>query len=565
MIGVFDADPDSDTYGHSLDCFPLICDEEDGCCIDPKEGKFPASELAAGTWTDSSGTEHVILFASFHPDYQGRDCYEEPDNTDCPWIKEMAGTLAVIDPEGGRLLGVENFNDLSSKVYDFGLCDTDQWFDLRSIAWNPCACDETCQDGLLYVTAMKYGPTDHCHDGAKTVDGQDKCHRHDVAMESYVLAFSYQMEDCNEYKWIRLEGVKTLPVREGECSCGQPRYGCCNHECYEDHPWSPADIVATQWVPQIAVEVDVPLDASDMFVGGTVTVTYDYEGDDKNFTDNTLDMTLQYDPTLLSVDKTSVMVKLGDVEAALGAGFVTGDEGQVTLQNVLAPVSGILSDGDKLVVEVDMDVLATSTEETSILAYFDDPIGGYNCCMTYGNSEPVDPTEPACCDSNDPNVALVTGEDGEAEGNEYTGEAVYFQMTCSGDVTADPVEVRFFFEDCTGISALTNLYVWDDVAAEWVAFTGTVAYITDTDDDWPEGANEDWGCALVVDVATDSDFCDQFFALSAETDVTEMNPADDNGGGGSDISKSSSSGCNVGFSAAALLFAIPLVSIFRKR
>lgn len=178
--------------------------------------------------------------------------------------------------------------------------------------------------------------------------------------------------------------------------------------------------------------------------------------------------------------------------------------------------------------------------------------------------EPVTPPCSGCpCCGTCPFewIQILIGLDLEPLASLYGGSGWFFQVSCTDPVEqqdaaesgeTDPVEVVFNFGDTCPVQKEVVLFRWDAAELRWTL-------VNDADPVWSDGPP----CELTV---TLTEPCGDIFAVvPADTTVDAMNGETGGGAGGDDETGGSGGGCNVGFSAAALLFAVPLVHIFRKR
>ncbi len=521
-IAVFNADPDSVNYGEQVDCIKVVLD----CpCIDENDSYFLASNLAVSEKANGD----VIVFATYHPGFCCGDMAAihalgifEWDYED--YVNRPLGVITATNMTTRESV----FTDLNSaafreKLKNAGICmDGHVRLNLRAIDVNSCGCGD-CEDMVIYVTAMKYLFGTDCNGkidfGLCPFDYEFNYEEAVVPYQGYVLGLTYNSNDCEVGNEIEFKDFKVLPKKD---------LGWCGWDV--EWPWSPGDIVATSWVKENNVVVEAPVDNGD----GTFTVktTYLNIGEAKD----ALGFEFHWDPAVLQFTSHKI-TKEGSAEvfATLPSDQTAGAFGW---DDILAEFQSGL--GNKETLTLEMTVTPLAADDATVCFAGDGEVSGYEC---FAVTTPAPPTPPCPCPCDNAEL-LEEDEDGyPTDFGDYSGEFWVFQVVCDPDV---PASVAFAFDEANG--GEYELVEWN--GSGWSAVTADLTWNDPDDDELTVAA----GFA-----------CDGVYAMVQEGGLEALNDGGAGGGGGETPVSDSSSGCNVGFSAAALLFAVPLVSIFRKR
>lgn len=374
--------------------------------------------------------------------------------------------------------------------------------------WGSLICDEgddIVLKGLDVETECDCG--DACEDGIVYVAAkrfaEGECNDNGM-----VLAFSYGWGSDGCDPKLTFKAKKELP-------------------CW----WTPGDLVATYWIPETTVEVS----------GDPTEITVDITNFcnpccDKDVCELPLD--IYFDPAIIRFE--SATVQLDGFDAVALEPALTGDldNGIASWADILHGFPVCLNENDAVVVKAFFSVIGSG--DMAVWAYAGDCIdaAGWECFEVQGGTCPgyafdvdgADVTELACpSEFSDP--CIVCFELEEICDPCGTGTLCIY-------VDADEEPVMWKFEESAWM-ALAPDSVEEDVDFEGCTFDYKLCFEWDS-----ELTAEKW-CLV---------------------DAGYGDPLDskDNTGGSSGV-MGSSSGCNVGFSPAALLLAVPLLGLLRKR
>lgn len=410
----------------------------------------------------------------------------------------------ITDSMGGQYSGISlNTEDIG--LWGALICDEDDDIVLKGLDVDTgCDCGDACEDGVVYVAAKLYA--------------DDWC----VPDKGMVLAFSYGWGSDGCDPKLTFKTKKEFP-------------------CW----YTPGDLVATHWIPETTVEVSAE-DCSEVTIDITHLCAPECWCEDVC----ELPLNLYFDPDI--VEFVSATVKLGDFQEIDLEPVLTDrlDEGVAYWEDILHGFyPECLDENETVVVKATFNVIGSG--EMTVWAFAGDCIeaAGYECLDCSGGT-------PCPAFAYEIDGATLTEGDPSDENLDIPYLAAF---TMEADNGCDP---------CEGGSLCLYVNTLEDKAPRLWQFDGETwtELEPEVDEDVEfEGCDYDYELCISWDAGTDFTGLEWIVAegkYNDPTDATDLEDDDGNGGGGSG---SSSSGCNVGFSVAALLFAVPLVSIFRKR